>query len=396
LQRKREKINTKKAFKSALSELITLKEVSKTERSDRIERIINSGFEKYLAQKSYKKDDTDIKKKKQKYAKSFATSSVLYVSEFGTFLGVSKNLITIKKKGKIIAKMPKRQCEQIIIAGKAISLSSNMVRLCSKEKIAIDYVDGTGTPYASLLSHKTSYAKTALKQLEIILNRQEMILAKKFIKGKAKNQLNYLKYLDKYHKELQESIDKMEKKIKINLAQAKDISQLMGYEGEISTLYWQSLAGIVKDKCDFTNRVTQGATDLVNASLNYGYAILYTRIQNAALHAGLALHISFLHSMQEEKPTLIYDMIEEFRAFVVDRTIFSMINKNEPLRLNSDGYLSKKSTQLIVKNIKERLGSYTRHKKASKKIETIIQDQAYLLARHIKGEDTYKPFIGKY
>ncbi|MCK5855535.1 MAG: CRISPR-associated endonuclease Cas1, partial [Sulfurovaceae bacterium] len=99
---------------------------------------------------------------------------------------------------------------------------------------------------------------------------------------------------------------------------------------------------------------------------------------------------------QDGKPTLVYDMIEEFRAFVVDRAIVSMINKNEPLKINSKGELSRESCHLIVQNVKERLGVYTQHRKASKKVETILQDQAYLLARHVRGEERYKPFIGKY
>jgi len=396
LQKKLGKLKNKKDFKRPFEKLYLLKETTLTEHRETVERIISKGFEKYLATKSYTKDEKKIKLTKQKYAKSFASSSVLYVSQFGAYLGMSKNSITIKLKGKVISKMPKKQCEQIIIAGKAISISSNMVYLCVQEGIAIDFVDGRDRPFASLLSAKSAYPKMALMQLELIQQNKSMILAKKFIQGKAKNQLNYLKYLDRYHDDVQKQIESMEQKIKNNLKNAKTISQLMGYEGEISSIYWQSLVIILQEKSNFRGRETKGAKDLVNASLNYGYAILYARVQNALLKAGLALHISFLHSLQEGKPTLVYDLIEEFRAFVVDRAVISMINKNEPLKVNENGELSKKSCHLIVQNVKERLGVYTKYKKSSKKLETIIQDQAYLLARHIRGEDRYKPFIGKY
>jgi len=396
LQKKLGKLKNKKDFKRPFEKLYLLKETTLTEHRETVERIISKGFEKYLATKSYTKDEKKIKLTKQKYAKSFASSSVLYVSQFGAYLGMSKNSITIKLKGKVISKMPKKQCEQIIIAGKAISISSNMVYLCVQEGIAIDFVDGRDRPFASLLSAKSAYPKMALMQLELIQQNKSIILAKKFIQGKAKNQLNYLKYLDRYHNDVQKQIESMEQKIKNNLKNAKTISQLMGYEGEISSIYWQSLVIILQEKSNFRGRETKGAKDLVNASLNYGYAILYARVQNALLKAGLALHISFLHSLQEGKPTLVYDLIEEFRAFVVDRAVISMINKNEPLKVNENGELSKKSCHLIVQNVKERLGVYTKYKKSSKKLETIIQDQAYLLARHIRGEDRYKPFIGKY
>jgi len=396
LQRKSEKMKNKKDFKPSFEKLYFLKETTLTEHRETVERIVSKGFEKYLATKSYTKDESKIKRTKQKYAKSFAASSVLYVSQFGAYLGMSKNLITIKLKGKIVGKMPKKQCEQIIIAGKAISLSSNMVYLCVQEGIAIDFVDGRDKPFASLLSSKNAYAKMSLMQLEFIEKKKNLALAKKFIQGKSKNQLNYLKYLDRYHDDVAKQIELIEQKVKVNIKKATSTSQLMGYEGEISSLYWQSLVTILQEKSNFKGRDTRGAKDLVNASLNYGYAILYARVQNALLKAGLALHISFLHSLQDGKPTLVYDLIEEFRAFVVDRAVISMINKNEPLKLGKQGELSKESCHLIVQNVKERLGVYTKHKKASKKLETIIQDQAYLLARHVRGEEKYKPFIGKY
>jgi len=137
LQKKSGKIKNKKDFKRPFEKLYLLKETTLTEHRETVERIISKGFEKYLATKSYTKDEKKIKRTKQKYAKSFASSSVLYVSQFGAYLGMSKNSITIKLKGKMIAKMPKKQCEQIIIAGKAISISSNMVYLCVVEGIAM-------------------------------------------------------------------------------------------------------------------------------------------------------------------------------------------------------------------------------------------------------------------
>lgn len=102
-------------------------------------------------------------------------------------------------------------------------------------------------------------------------------------------------------------------------------------------------------------RVTFGAKDIVNSSLNYAYAILYGRIQHYLVHAGLSLNISFLHSIDGNKPTLTFDMIEEFRTFIVDRTIFSMLNKNEPIKLDNDGLLTKKLKTINLKKYKREI-----------------------------------------
>ena len=187
----------------------------------------------------------------------------------------------------------------------------------------------------------------------------------------------------------------MENILLLGKSKATSINELMGYEGSISTLYWDSLKLILD--IPFEKRITQGAKDIVNSSLNYGYAILYGKVQHSLVHAGLSLNISFLHSLDTKKPTLTFDMIEEFRTFIVDRTIISMLNKDEPIKLGNDGLLTKSSRQLIAKNIKEKLGSYTMWKKQSIKVENIIMTQCYSLAKVINGETKkYKAFIGKY
>ena len=320
---------------------------------------------------------------------------MLYVSAYGAYLGKSRNTITVKVKGKTVAKMPIKQCEQIIIAGKAVSLSSDVVYLCVKESIAIDYVDHKDLPYATIFSYKSTFSKMMLLQLQFYNSDKRVTLAKKFIKGKTKNQLNYLKYLDKYHKEIEDKIELIENKIK-NIKKAKSVSELMGVEGDIASIYWGAISYLLRTKTDFQSRTHKNAKDLVNSALNYGYAILYSKVRHALLKASLALNVSFLHAIQENKPTLVYDFIEEYRAYIVDRTIVSILNKNEPLKLDNQNLLTKESRELIVKNIYERLGVYTKYKSQSKKVFNIIQEQAYLLARAIKNETPYKPFIAKY
>jgi CRISPR-associated endonuclease Cas1 len=291
--------------------------------------------------------------------------------------------------------MPIKQCEQIIIAGKAVSLSSDIVYLCVKEGIAIDYVDHKELPYATIFGYKSTFANMMLLQLELYNSEKRVTLAKYFVKGKAKNQLNYLKYLDKYHNEIEDKIELIEKKIP-NIKKAKSVSVLMGIEGEIATTYWSAISYILRDKADFKTRVHKNAKDLVNSALNYGYAILYSKVRHALLKASLALNIPFLHSIQENKPALVYDFIEEYRAYIVDRAIISMFNKNEPIKLDNQNLLTKESRELIVKNIYERLGVYAKYRSQNKKVSNIIQDQAYLLARAVKNEAKYKPFIAKY
>jgi CRISPR-associated endonuclease Cas1 len=186
----------------------------------------------------------------------------------------------------------------------------------------------------------------------------------------------------------------MKKTLKKLHKKAKTNSELMGFEGQISSTYWSAIAKNLD--APFEKRVTQGAKDLVNSSLNYAYAILYNKIQHYLILSGLSLHISYLHTIDGTKPTLTYDVIEEFRTFIADRVVFAIINKNEPLKVDKNGMLSKESRVLIAKNIKEKLGSYTNWRKESIKVENIIKTQCYNLKNAIINNTKYKGFIGKY
>jgi CRISPR-associated endonuclease Cas1 len=289
---------------------------------------------------------------------------------------------------------PVSKITRIVFEGKGFSLSTNVIKKCADNAITIDFISYDAQSYASLITYKSSMTQIANKQARLLNTPKHLELAKAFIRGKAKNQLNYIKYLNKYHKLLGKQIHSIECNIpKVKTATSVDV--LMGYEGSISASYWEALGLILE--VPFKKRITYGAKDIVNSSLNYGYAFLYGKVQHSLVYAGLNLNISFLHSLDEKKPTLTFDMIEEFRTFVVDRTIISMFNKDEPIKLGNDGLLTQASRKRIAKHIKEKLGSYTMWKKESTKVENIIQTQCFKLAKVINGDiPKYKAFIGKF
>lgn len=325
------------------------------------------------------------------------SSSTLYINESGTTLGISKNKFVVKKFKKILFSMPQMHCERVIIAAKSVSISSDFVEVCSTFGIGIDFFDRSlKNPLAMLSSAKHAYAKMTKYQLALLDTPMHLKLAKAFLRAKTKNQINYLKYLNKYHAIFSTHIIQMRHIQKKMLSKADSSDALMGYEGQISHLYWSRLSTMLLDKVEFSHRKTKGATDVVNASLNYGYAILYGRIHFHALKAGLSLHISFLHASDHTRPTLVFDMIEEFRVFVVDRVIFRMFNQQEKLAVDADGRLDEYTQKRIATKVLERLATHTKYKNASKEIDHIIGEQAYLLARTIKGLATYRAFVGRY
>ena len=336
-----------------------------------------------------------LEAKKREYLKTFSQSSVIHITTPFYFLALSQGKFVLKDKGVIKHKFPINQITQIIINAQ-ISLSSAVIKECAKRKISINFIDEkTNLSYATLFTANSAISKTAASQISLLKTKKPLRIAQQFIIGKLKNQINYLKYLDKYHKNLSSQIRAIQDILKSRVQNATSVNELLGFEGSAATAYWQAIAQAIDYKFSFSGRVTQGATDVVNSALNYGYAILYSKILKSIAAAGLSPHVSYLHALDEQKPTLAFDLIEEFRAFIVDRAVISMINKNEPFEIK-DGLLSAATRQNIAKNVNEKLFAHTEYRGEELKAQDIIDKQAYVLKRAVTQNEKYKPFIGRF
>jgi CRISPR-associated endonuclease Cas1 len=341
-----------------------------------------------------------IEKKKSNFLQDQAKSSEIVLAKYGLYASISKGKIIIKEYGKVVKKAPINWVSRIIVMTKGASLSTALIYECSKRKIDIDFIENQ-TPYAQVTYYHTINNELHLKQLEIKNSDSGLEIAKALIKAKVKNQLNLIKYHSRYR--AQRNIEEFQKLTHIiieierrfqGIEKAKDNAALMGYEGSISTLYWRAFGLLIGDE-NFT-RTTKDAPDAINQALNYGYAFLYGRVQSALIKCGINIYNSFLHEPQDNKPTLVYDIIEPFRQPTVDREIISILNLGTQI-VSSKGRLDKESLRVVTENIQERLATPTKYKDGKYKISTIIEEQALELAHTIKGiRSRFKPYLARY
>ena len=348
-----------------------------------------------------------IQQRKKEFRKLAAETSGLLVDKPGTFIGMTSRGISISEKGKVIAQHHAYNLSHIVITGKGVSLSSNFVNYCMERKIPIDIFDHQGKHIGSVITPK--YIQSTLWAKQSTADRKlKNTIALGIIEGKVRNQYALLKYFHKYHKNhysvLQAKIDEMEQTVNdfkqwkqhIGFEDEEFTNKLMGHEAQVAIHYWDYIRELIADDdVTFESREHQGATDIVNSMLNYGYAILYTRVWQALLAARLNPFESLIHARQEGKPTLVYDMVEIFRSQVVDRIVISLIQKGQELEVRN-GLLTDKTRQLLVKSIMERLARYEKYQGEEMKMENIILRQAKLLAKAFEGTDKFKPYLAKW
>jgi CRISPR-associated protein Cas1 len=171
--------------------------------------------------------------------------------------------------------------------------------------------------------------------------------------------------------------------------------RLMGFEGTGARLYWEGVSIILQGRYEFPGRQTRGALDPINSALNYGYGILNSQASSAVVNAGLELYAGFLHVDRAGKPALVLDLVEEFRAPVVDRPILAIVNQGTPIETDDYG-LTAASRRLVADRVLERLNTRVPYEGKRWPLAAIIQNQARHLAVAVRGERTYESFASRW
>lgn len=328
----------------------------------------------------------------------------LTVSSFGTALGLSGERLVVHEADGRTWETALSRLRTIRIEKKGISISTNLMLACAARGIRMFLVDWRGVGVVALSGlHQHAVVNIREAQFQAIHSSQGRIIAAEMIVAKIRNQRTVLLYFWKYlnksapgkAEKLREAADTIANIVTKTKAEIENLQTwdegiwstvLMGYEGAAATLYWQALrtAGLVPET--FLTREGRGSVEIVNAALNYGYAILQSYIWSALDNAGFELYAGFLHRRRPGKPSLVLDVMEEYRAWVVDRNIIKL----RSMLKNSKRGLTQEIKSAIVNAIDETMANAVSWQGKSVRLENALQRQAYRLAGTVIDGKHYK------
>jgi CRISPR-associated protein Cas1 len=341
----------------------------------------------------------------------------LIVEEFGAFVSKHSERLIVSKGDEKLVQAPLLHLETVLIASHGVAISSDAVRECAERGIPIHFVSGSGNAYASIYSSGlTGTVLTRRAQLEAFHTMRGLLLPIAFAQGKLGNQANFLKYMSKYRKEsapevfeiLRAAAEKILETVS-DLEMMKALPEvlsgeratiddwrfeILGMEGRAAQTYWEALKAALPSELEWQGREGRGARDPINSALNYCYGILYGQIERALVLAGLDPYAGFVHVDRPGKPSLTFDAIEEFRAPIVDRTIFGLANKGVKFEQDERGYLTEGTRKMLAEKFFERMESTEQYEKKSFPLRLIVQMQARHVATFLRGErEEYVPFV---
>lgn len=255
--------------------------------------------------------------------------SQLYVNESSAKVGVSEGRVVVRYNNGLERYVPIESVEGISLFG-PVSISSQCVRECLERGIDVQYYSSKGNYYGKLNS--TRHVNVARQRLQSRLGEDEsfcQLLSKQIIRAKIHNQIVVLRrYMRSLNAELDDDIRIM-KNSERKIDNAQMLDELLGFEGMAARAYYHGLGKLVISDFRFSGRSRRPPKDAFNSMLSLGYTLLMYELYGTLEARGLNPYFGFMHKDREKHPTLASDVMEEWRAVIVDSVVMSIVNGHE-------------------------------------------------------------------
>lgn len=191
------------------------------------------------------------------------------------------------------------------------------------------------------------------------------------------------------------------------LGEPMPLEAIRGKEGDAARTYFEVFNHLItaqKESFAFHERSRRPPLDNVNALLSFLYTILANDVASALEGVGLDPAVGYFHEDRPGRPGLALDLMEEFRAYLADRLVLSLINLKQ---VKPEGFVTTESGAVVMDDDtrKTLLTEYQKRKQEeithpflNEKVAVglLPHVQAMLLARFLRGDlDGYPPFVFK-
>lgn len=309
------------------------------------------------------------------------------------------NTLEIVYKDNTKKSIPVERVDDIYVMTE-LDFNTNLLNFLSQFGISIHFFNYygfyTGTYYSkeSLVS-----GKLLIKQVEYYNDKEKRLnIAKAFIEAASYNIYRNLTYYNNRGKNLKDymtEIDYLRKQIKL----CRNVPELMGIEGNIRKVYYDSWNIIINQDIAFEKRVKNPPDNAINSLISYVNTIIYTRVLSEIYKTQLNPTISYLHEPSERRFSLCLDIAEIFKPIIADRLIFSMLNKRQITEKDFEEglnftYIKDNTRKNITREIDLRLQTKIKHKKLEREVsyEYLMRLEVYKLIKHLIEDEEYEGF----
>ena len=252
----------------------------------------------------------------------------LYVTEQGANLRAVDGKFVVECKDGKTKSVPIETLESVMVFGGG-QMSLQAHRECLKRDIKVVFLLPTGKYAGKLEGASSGNALRIKKQIYLSDNEEQCLaLSKKILEAKINNQMVLVKR----------------------------------YAGMAAKEYFKALSKMIKKDFAFDGRSKRPPKDAFNAMISLGYTILSNEIYAEIEAKSLSPFVGFMHKLKSQHAALASDLLEEWRATIVDAVVFSMIQGNEisidEFRVDPDGegvWMSKEGKKKLITKLEKKM-----------------------------------------
>lgn len=338
--------------------------------------------------------------------------NTLFVTTQGAYLSKDGETVAVKVDQEVKLRIPIHTLGGIVCFGN-VSVSPFLMGFCAENHVGISFL----TEYGRFLARvQGPVSGNVLLRREQYRRADDPVfsadIAKSVLTGKIANCRTVLQralrdHADKMQTSIVEQTSRHLHQYLEMLQKDHELDIVRGFEGDAAHAYFGVFDQLIisqKEDFLFNERNRRPPLDNVNCLLSFIYTLLMHDVRSALECVGLDPAVGFLHRDRPGRPSLALDVMEEFRPFIADRLVLSLINlrqvQEKGFQKSDSGAvtMTDETRKTVLVAYQERKQEEIYHPFIEEKVTIgiLFHIQALLLARHLRGDlDGYPPFLWK-
>lgn len=248
----------------------------------------------------------------------------VYVHEQGAVVRKKGGLLKITKGRDTIRELPLMKIEQLVLVGN-VQVTTQAGKYLVKQGIDVVFLTTTGTFNYRYDKSETKFANLRRQQINLCNDpARGLEIARQIVIGKINNQRVVLQRRAEEDTQAADALDGMLDMLR-RVDQARNLDQLRGYEGKAAAYYFDGIRTFFPAQWGFHRREYYPPPDPANALLSYAYTLLLKDVKTRLQLVGLDPSFGFFHALEDNRPSLALDVMEEFRPSICDIVVLSLV-----------------------------------------------------------------------
>lgn len=259
---------------------------------------------------------------------------------------------------------------QAIYVSKGVRMTSDAIMLAIEKEVEFLFTERSGHPLGRVWSSRYGSLSVIRKgQLRFVYSPKAVAWIQDVLIHKVQNQQAFLLTMEMQNVATKYIVERAVSRLEEYIIKIKSSSGNMiqdvapkfrGWEGYASRIYFETLNIFLPEKYRFERRSQHPALDVVNALLNYGYGMLYGKIEGMLIKSGIDPYVGIMHRDTNNRPVLVYDIIEKYRVWV-DYVVYTLTGQgvitDEFYSVQADGscWLESLGRKIIIQSLNDYL-----------------------------------------